>query len=67
MYDACVPWPERPKGAKDMSRGPKGLQLEVGARRAPTLLVYINLFNKVTHFTPQIIPRKFIKLLIGKS
>ena len=23
MYDACVPWPERPKGAKDKSRGPK--------------------------------------------
>ena len=39
MYDACVPWPERPKGAKDKSRGPKGLQLEVGARRAPKLLV----------------------------
>ena len=35
MYDACVPWPERPKGAKDKSRGPKGLELEVGARRAP--------------------------------
>ena len=35
MYDACVPWPERPKGAKDKSRGPKGLKLEVGARRAP--------------------------------
>ena len=29
MYDACVPWPERPKG----------LKLEVGARRAPKLLV----------------------------
>ena len=41
MYDACVPWPERPKGAKDKSRGPKGLQLEVGARRAPKLLVFI--------------------------
>ena len=40
MYDACVPWPERPKGAKDMSRGPKGLELEVGAQRAPKLLVY---------------------------
>ena len=40
MYDACVPWPERPKGAKDKSRGPKGLQLEVGARRAPKLLVF---------------------------
>ena len=39
MYDACVPWPERPKGAKDKSRGPKGLKLEVGARRAPKLLV----------------------------
>ena len=39
MYDACVPWPERPKGAKDKSRGPKGLELEVGARRAPKLLV----------------------------
>ena len=34
-----VPWPERPKGAKDKSRGPKGLQLEVGAQRAPKLLV----------------------------
>ena len=41
MYDACVPWPERPKGAKDKSRGPKGLKLEVGARRAPQLLLYI--------------------------
>ena len=40
MYDACVPWPERPKGAKDKSRGPKGLELEVGARRAPKLLVH---------------------------
>ena len=39
MYDACVPWPERPKGAKDKSRGPKCLELEVGARRAPKLLV----------------------------
>ena len=39
MYDACVPWPERPKGAKDKSRGPKGLELEVGAQRAPKLLV----------------------------
>ena len=39
MYDACVPWPERPKGAKDKSRGPKGLELEVGARRAPKILV----------------------------
>ena len=38
MYNACVPWPERPKGAKDKSRGPKGLELEVGARRAPKLL-----------------------------
>ena len=27
--------------AKDMSRGPKGLKLEVGAQRAPKLLVYI--------------------------
>ena len=42
MYDACVPWPERPKGAKDMSRGPKGLELEVGARRAPKLLFLYN-------------------------
>ena len=40
MYDACVPWPERPKGAKDKSRGPKGLELEVGARRAPKLPVF---------------------------
>ena len=39
MYDACVPWPERPRGAKDKSRGPKGLELEVGARRASKLLV----------------------------
>ena len=38
MYDACVPWPERPKGAKDKVKmpegqkaGPKGCQLEVGA------------------------------------
>ena len=47
MYDACVPWPERPKGAKDKSRGPKGLELEVGAQRAPKLLVtYINLYIK---------------------
>ena len=46
MYDACVPWPERPKGAKDKSRGPKGLELEVGARRAPKLLVSNNIFQK---------------------
>ena len=45
MYDACVPWPERPKGAKDKSRGPKGLELEVGARRAPKLLLAIILFG----------------------
>ena len=43
MYDACVPWPERPKGEKDMSRGPKGLELEVGARRAPKLLSSIKI------------------------
>ena len=50
MYDACVPWPERPKGAKDKSRGPKGLELEVGARRAPKLLVFFNiLFLQVFH------------------
>ena len=45
MYDACVPWPERPKGAKDKSRGPKGLKLEVGARRAPKLLVFRSFLN----------------------
>ena len=45
MYDAWVTWPERPKGAKDKSRGPKGLKLEVGARRAPKLLVYIYIPN----------------------
>ena len=45
MYDACVPWPERPKGAKDKSRGPKGLELEVGARRAPKLLVLLYFLN----------------------
>ena len=39
MYDARVPWPECPKGAKDKSRDPKGLELEVGAQRAPKLLV----------------------------
>ena len=51
MYDACVPWPERPKGAKDKSRGPKGLELEVGARRAPKLLVsYIILFIILVSF-----------------
>ena len=44
MYDARVPWPERPKGAKDKSRGPKGLELEVGARRAPKLLVFVYLY-----------------------
>ena len=42
---AWVTRPERPKGAKDAktrrtkSGGLKGLQLEVGARRAPRLLV----------------------------
>ena len=45
MYDACVPWPERPKGAKDKSRGPKGLKLEVGARRAPKLLVFLYFYS----------------------
>ena len=48
MNDACVPWPERPKGAKDKSRGPKGLELEVGARRAPKLLVCYIFGNKET-------------------
>ena len=24
MYDACVPWPERPKGAKDEVKRPEG-------------------------------------------
>ena len=45
MYDACVPWPERPKGAKDKVKMPevqkaglKGRQLEVGAQGAPRLL-----------------------------
>ena len=38
---AWVLRPERPKGAKDEVKGPKGLQLEVGARRAPRLLVHI--------------------------
>ena len=47
MYDACVPWPERPKGAKDKSRGPKGLELEVGARRAPKLLVIYILYTSM--------------------
>ena len=37
-----VPRPERPKGeVKQTKAGPKGRQLEVGARRAPRLLVYI--------------------------
>ena len=39
---AWVSWPERPKGAKDEVKRPKGLQLEVGARRAPRLLVLYN-------------------------
>ena len=47
MYDACVPWPERPKGAKDKS-SPKGLELEVGARRAPKLLVYLYIYLFIT-------------------
>ena len=45
---AWVTWPERPKGAKDKVKmpegqkaGPKGRQLEVGAQRAPRLLVVI--------------------------
>ena len=53
MYDACVPWPERPKGAKDKSRGPKGLKLEVGAQRAPKLLV-VN--NTVIQFGLYVLP-----------
>ena len=33
-------WPKAgPKGVKDELKGPKGLQLEVGARKAPRLLV----------------------------
>ena len=48
MYDACVPWPERPKGAKDKSRGPKGLELEVWARRAPKLL-FFHIFSIFFH------------------
>ena len=31
--------PEHPKGAKDEVKRPEGPQLEVGARRAPRLLV----------------------------
>ena len=56
MYDACVPWPERPKGAKDKSRGPKSLELEVGARRAPKLLVINNhpvILHTVYFYTPR--------------
>ena len=49
MYDACVPWPERPKGAKDKSRGPKSLELEVGARRAPKLLVFHICSNLISY------------------
>ena len=41
--ERIVTWvtrPERPKGAKDeVKRSPKGRKLEVGARRAPKLLV----------------------------
>ena len=37
---AWVTRPERPKGAKDEVKRPeKGLHLEIGARRAPRLLV----------------------------
>ena len=57
---AWVTRPERPKGAKDevkearrAKRGPKGRRLEVGARRAPKLLVSykkdissVNKYNK---------------------
>ena len=49
--DRIVTWvtrPERPKGAKDeVKRGPKGRKLEVGARRAPKLLV-----KNITYCTP---------------
>ncbi len=45
---AWVTWPERPKGAKDNVKMPEGQKaglkgriLEVGAQRAPRLLVYI--------------------------
>ena len=44
IMDTCawVTRPEHPKGAKDEVKRPKGLQLEVRARRAPRLLVYYN-------------------------
>ena len=54
MYDACVPWPERPKGAKDKSRGPKGLELEVGARRAPKLLVSYISHHKIPYINIEV-------------
>ena len=34
------------RARRTKSRGPKGLQLEVGARRAPRLLVYNNIAKK---------------------
>ena len=36
-----VTWPECRKATRTKSRGPKSLQLEVGARRAPRILVDI--------------------------
>ena len=41
---AWVTRPERPKCVKDEVKRPEGPQLEVGVRRAPTLLVVNNCF-----------------------
>ena len=37
------------RAQRTKSRGPKGLQLEVGARRAPRLVAYIYCFQAVQH------------------
>ena len=47
ITDAWVILPERPRAQRTKSRGPKGLQLEVGARRAPRLLV-----KHIIQYTP---------------
>ena len=48
---AWVTRPERPKGAKDeVKGGPKGRTLEVGAQRAPKLLV-LHIFGEKYAFS----------------
>ena len=52
---AWVKRPEPPQGAKGQSQpGQKGPQLEVGAQRAPRLLVHYKMLQKTEQFNPSL-------------